>query len=273
MRPLKRFIITTLACVVSHFPATAQSIVIEGSDTLGAKLVPQLAEAFKARIEESGREVAFEVAAEGSTTGIASLISGTADIGMSSRAPDTKEISGAQAKGVSIIPIRVATDGVAIIVNKRNPLDSISMEAIEMIFTGDVQNWAGVSHHEGRISVYTRNTSSGTYNEFQKIAMSARDYGSNSLKLAGNEQIAEEVASNPDAIGYVGLAYISRPGIKVLKVDGLMPNNRRYPIARPLYFLINRNQPLDPLVNDFIGFTLSPDGQAIVARVHCLPNY
>lgn len=268
-RPLA---ITLLFALCGGF-VCAQTIVIEGSDTLGAKLVPQLTEAFKARMQGSGQAVAFEVAAEGSNTGIASLISGTAAIGMSSRDPDSKEIASARTQGVELVPIRVATDGIAIIVNEANPLDSISMEEIETIFTGDIQDWAGLTNRQGQISVYTRNTASGTYKEFQKIAMSDRNYGNNALKLAGNEQIAEEVASNPYGIGYVGLAYISRPGIKVLRVDNLMPNDKDYQIARPLYFLINKNQPLDPLVNDFIGFTLSPAGQAVVTRVHCLPNY
>src|SRR6266542_5010861 len=98
--------------------ASAQKLVIKGSDTLGAKLVPTLAEEYKAK--KPG--VSFEIAAEGSTTGIAAIIDGTAQIGMSSRRAKQTEASAASAKGVTLKPIIVAHDGIGIIVNGHNPL-------------------------------------------------------------------------------------------------------------------------------------------------------
>jgi phosphate transport system substrate-binding protein len=105
----------------------AETIVIKGSDTLGAKMVPQIAEAFKAKMAKQGVEVAFEIAAEGSSTGVASVIDGTAEIGMSSRDPKDKEVAKAKVKGVDMKTIAVAKDGIAIIVNESNPLDSVSI--------------------------------------------------------------------------------------------------------------------------------------------------
>lgn len=251
----------------------AETIVIKGSDTLGAKMVPQLAEAFKAKMAAHGVEVAFEIAAEGSSTGVASVIDGTAEIGMSSRDPEGKEVANAKSKGVDMKTITVAKDGIAIIVNEANPLNSISIEEIELIFSGDVTDWSFVTAQTGDISVYTRNTSSGTYAVFQQLGMNSRDYGSDTQKMAGNEQIAAEVAKNPNGIGYVGLAYIDTPGVKVLPVEGMAPDAKDYPLARPLYYLINKGQALSPLTNDFIGFSMSPEGQAIVNRVHFLSIY
>src|SRR3954468_22670222 len=102
--------------------ASAQKLVIKGSDTLGAKLVPQLAEAYKAK----NPGVSFEIAAEGSTTGIAAITDGPAQIGMSSRRAKPTELSGATAKGVTLKPTIVAFDGIGVIVNQSNPLANLT---------------------------------------------------------------------------------------------------------------------------------------------------
>ena len=156
---------------------------------------------------------------------------------------------------------------------KRQPIDSISIDEIELIFSGDVTDWSGITAQTGAISAYTRNTSSGTYAVFQKMGMNSRDYGADTQKMAGNEQIAAEVAKNPNGIGYVGLAYINTPGVKVIPVNGASPDSADYPLARPLYYLINKGEALSSIANDFIGFSMSPEGQEIVNRVHFLSIY
>lgn len=249
------------------------TIVIKGSDTLGAKMVPQLAEAFKANMKKLGQNIAFEIAAEGSSTGVASIIDATSEIGMSSREPKAKEIAKAQSKGVDMKAITIAKDGLAIVVHESSPLESISLEEIEMIFSGDITDWSAITLQSGQISAYTRNTSSGTYAVFQKMGMSSRDYGADTQKMAGNEQIAAEVAKNPNGIGYVGLAYINTPGIKVIPIDGVSPKASEYPLARPLYYLIDNNKELSVLANSFIGFSMSPEGQEIISGVYFLPLY
>ena len=261
---------STAALTLGATLSATETIVIKGSDTLGAKMVPQIAEAFKAKMAKQGVEVAFEIAAEGSSTGVASVIDGTAAIGMSSRDPKAKEIAKAKTKGVDMNTITVAKDGIALIVNEASPLEGIALEEIELIFSGDVTDWSGITAQTGTISAYTRNTSSGTYAVFQKMAMNSRDYGSDTQKMAGNEQIAAEVASNPNGIGYVGLAYISTPGVKVLPVEGARPDSKDYPLARPLYYLTDKSQTLSPIAQQFIDFSLSDEGQEIVKRVHFL---
>ena len=268
-----RTLLSITAFALTGQISAQEKIVIKGSDTLGAKMVPQLAEAFKAKMQKQRVQVAFEIAAEGSSTGVASVIDATADIGMSSREPKAKEMAKAKARGVDMKPITVAKDGIAIIVNETNSLDAISLEEIELIFSGDVTDWSGISNKTGSISAYTRNTSSGTYAVFQKLGMNSRDYGPETQKMAGNEQIASEVAGNPNGIGYVGLAYINTPGVKVLSIEGFAPDASGYPLARPLYYLVNKNKRLSPMANDFIGFTMSPEGQAIINRVHFLSIY
>ena len=101
------------------------------------------------------------------------------------------------------------------------------------------RNWSEVGGKEGEISVYTRNTASGTYKTFQKLGMAKRDYGEKTQKLAGNEQIATEVAGNVNGIGYVGLAYAGKEGLRAAKVEGTSakPKNKaEYKLSRKLFY-------------------------------------
>lgn len=254
-------------------PAAAETIVIMGSDTIGAKAALHLAEAFKAKKEAMGTTVGFEISAEGSSTGVVSITEGHADIGMTSRPPSAQEIARAKAMGVELKTITVAKDGIAVIVNEANPIESLSLTELEAIFAGDVDDWAAISATAGTISAYTRNTASGTYDLFRTKAMSSRDYGDSTQKVAGNEQIAAEVARNPNGIGYVGLAYTATPGIKVVPVEGMLPRAEEYPLNRTLFYLVDANIRLSHIANDFIGFTLSPQGQHIIESVQFLPIY
>jgi len=254
-------------------PSQAETIVIMGSDTIGAKAALHLAEAFKAKMEAIDKEVGFEISAEGSATGVVSITEGHADIGMTSRPPSIKEIARAKAMGVELKTITVAKDGIAVIVNETNPIESLSLAELEAIFAGDIEDWAAISATSGTISTYTRNTASGTYDLFRTKAMASRDYGENTQKVAGNEQIAAEVARSPNGIGYVGLAYTATPGIKVVPVEGMLPRAEEYPLNRTLFYLVNANIRLSHVANDFIGFTLSPQGQHIIENVQFVPIY
>lgn len=249
---------------------SAQKLVIKGSDTLGAKLVPMLAEDYKAR--NSG--VAFEIAAEGSTTGISAIIDSTAQIGMSSRRAKATEMSAGAAKGVTLKPIVVAYDGIGVIVNAGNPLSAMTQRQIEQIFTGAITDWSQVGGAPGKISIYTRNTSSGTYADFKELAMKKRDYAASSQKMAGNEQIAAEVGKNANGIGYVGLAYLKAEGIKTVAIDGSLPSEesviaKKYPYARPTFYYTN-GEPTGEAAK-FVEFTLSDEGQKVARKIGFVP--
>jgi phosphate transport system substrate-binding protein len=260
----------TLLLLATASLAPARQLVIKGSDTLGAKLVPTLAEEYKAR----NPGVSFEIAAEGSTTGLAAIVDGTAQIGMSSRRARPTELSAAAAKGVTLEPTIVAHDGMAVIVNAGNPLARLTRRQVEQIFTGDVKDWSAVGGRAGRISIYTRNTASGTYSDWKDLAMKKRDYAPSSQKMAGNEQIAAEVARNPNGIGYVGLAYIHAEGVKVVPIDGVLPSKetilaKKYAYARPTYYYTNGKPSGE--AGKFIDFTLSGAGQEIAEKIGFIP--
>ncbi len=267
---MKKLFTLSLAALMTLSFIQAEKLVIKGSDTLGAKLVPQLAEAFKA----ANPGTTFEIAAEGSTTGIAAITDGTADIGMSSRRAKPTEMSAATAKGVSMKPTIVCYDGIGIVVNAASPLKGLTKSQVEKIFTGDVTDWSAVGAPAGAISIYTRNTSSGTYSDFKELAMKKRDYAGSSQKMAGNEQIVAEVSKNKNGIGYVGMAYIKEAGIKVLPVDGAVPSKasvlgKSYPYARPTFFYTNGDAA--GLAAKFIEFTHSAPGMKITEQVGFVP--
>jgi phosphate transport system substrate-binding protein len=249
--------------------ANAQTLSIKGSDTLGAKLVPQLAEGFKAA---GNTGVKFEIAAEGSTTAFPALANGTAQIGMSSRKIKDDERTFCRTKGVYVKEHEICHDMLVVIVNKNSPLAKLTKDQVSKIFTGQVKDWSEIGGAPGKISIYTRNTSSGTYKDWQKLAMDGRDYPSSSLKMAGNEQIAQEVAKNKNGIGYVGLAYSKTAGTKTIVIDGVEPvaqNAKKYAYARLCYFYAP-DKPT-PEADAFMKYVESNPGQDIVRKVGFIP--
>lgn len=241
---------------------------IRGSDTLGAKLVPSLAEAFK----KQGGKVSFDIAAEGSSTAFTNLAAGTAEIGMSSRKIKADERTLCRSKGIAINEIEIAWDMITVVVNKNNPVADFKKKQIMQIFAGDIKDWSELGGTPGPISVYTRNTSSGTYKDFMTMAMRGREYGSNSQKMAGNEQIVAEVASNANGIGYVGYAYAGARGIKIVSVDGAAPNPsavKSYTLARPT-FLYTAGEP-SGTIKEFVDFCRSAAGDAVITKAGFVP--
>lgn len=268
---IRYFVTISLLLCAGNATLRAETIVIKGSDTLGAKLIPQLAEGYRSHLKQVGTTASFEISAEGSSTGIAAILDGSADIGMLSRPLDRSEIKQAEARGIQLQFHEIAQDGLAIIVNEKNPLKSLTSTEVEKIFTGDYANWAALSHLAGDISIYTRGTASGTYGTFQALALNHRNYSSSSQKMAGNEQIVAEVAKNPYGIGYIGMAYSLSPGIRILEIDSGLPNQPDYVYERPLYFLTNAKESKGSQAADFIAFCQSERGQLIVERVHFKP--
>lgn len=249
--------------------AGAQTVSIKGSDTLGAKLVPQLSESFSAK----NKGVNFDIAAEGSSTAFPALANGTAHIGMSSRKAKPEEITAARAKGIKLKEVEACHDMIVVIVNKGNSVKTLTKDQVAKIFTGQVKDWSEVGGTPGPISVYTRNTSSGTYKDWQSLAMKGRNYAKDSQKLAGNEQIAQEVARNKNGIGYVGLAYAKSSGVHDVTIDGVAPvaaNAKKYVYSRACYYYIPESA--DATAKAFLDFAISKDGQDIARRLGFVPN-
>ena len=242
---------------------------IKGSDTLGAKMVPQLSEVYTAL----GNDVKFEIAAEGSSSAFKALLDGTAEIGMSSRSVKDTEKDQFTAKGQSLEEHVAGVDMIAVIVNAANGVTELSKDQVAGIFTGTITDWSEVGGTPGEISVYTRNETSGTYKTFQKLAMDKKDYGANSQKQAGNTQIAEQVAKNANGIGYVGLAYIEAEGINTVNVDGVSPSPEQkdeYPLSRNLYYY-TIGTPKGASKKFLDWATVAPEAAAVIKKVGFIP--
>jgi phosphate transport system substrate-binding protein len=275
------FILASFLLVTSTFAAKDKnSVQIKGSDTM-----VNLGQAWAEKYMEKNPSEFVAVTGGGSGTGLSSLISGTCDITMSSRNIKDKEVALAKQKGINPYEIKVALDGLAVVVNPKNPVSKLTIDQLAQIFTGKINNWKEVGGLDGKIVLLSREVNSGTHVYFKEHVLRKGDTNSQeefapiALLLSSSQAIADEVANNPSAIGYYGMGYIS-PKQKPISVakdeksEFISPNienvvNGKYPISRPL-FLYTNGQP-QGLVKKFVDFCLSPEGQDIVLKTDFVP--
>jgi phosphate transport system substrate-binding protein len=262
------------------FAAGKNSIQIKGSDTM-VNLAQAWAEAYMK--ENPGAFVA--VTGGGSGTGFSSLISSTCDIAMASRSIKNKEIALAKDKGVNPKEIKVALDGLAVVVNPKNPVDKLTIDQLANIFTGKITNWKEVGGMDAKITLLSREVNSGTHVYFKEHVLrkmdpnSKEEFAASALMLPSSQAIADEVANNASAIGYYGMGYISSKQKAVhVSRDSKSPYdaptienvvNGKYPISRPLFLYINGEA--QGLVKKFLDFALSKEGQEIVLKTDFVP--
>jgi len=258
----------------------AKTIQVKGSDTL-VNLVQILAETYM----EKNPGSALAVLGGGSSTGIAGLTNGTCDIANHSREWKAKEIDLAWEKGVKPRFFAVAVDGVSIIVNEKNPLNEMKMSDVGALYRGDIKNWKAVGGPSLGVSLYGRQSNSGTYVFVQEHVMGLKNYSTDMKEMNGNAQIIEGVIQDEGGIGYVGVGYLFdesgniRKGIKVLKIsnggaafsplDKAAVDSGDYPVSRPLYQATNGKP--SAAVAAFIQFEMSDEGQKIVEREGFFP--
>ena len=280
----------------SDFLAQERLFTIQGSNTIGAELGPELvkrylqakgAERIQAKasaenetlisavIPASGQTVSVLVAAHGSGTGFKGLADGSADIAAASRPAKDKEVASLRdladlrsAESEHIIGI----DGLAIIVNQENPVSDLSVEEIAGIFSGAYKDWSELGGKTGPINVYARDDKSGTWDSFASMVLGERPLIASAKRFESNADLSDHVSNDVHGIGFVGLSSVRNA--KLLSVsDGtaksLIPNKltvatEDYALARRL-FMYTDDQPANPYVAEFIAFALSNDGQQTVA--------
>jgi phosphate transport system substrate-binding protein len=255
------------------------NIQVKGSDTM-----VNLAQAWAEKYTEKNQDF-VAVTGGGSGTGFSNLINGTCDIAMSSRNIKDKEIALAKQKGINPYEIKVALDGLAVVVNPGNPVSKLTLDQLAQIFTGRITNWKEVGGQDKKIVILSREVNSGTHVYFKEHVLrkgdpnSKEEFAPDALLLSSSQAIADEVAGNPDAIGYYGMGYISSKQKPIMvakdeKSEYEAPTienvvNGKYPISRPL-FLYTNGQP-QGLVKKFVDFVLSQDGQDIVLKTDFVP--
>lgn len=256
------------------------TIQIKGSDTM-----VNLAQAWAEKYMEENPGDFLAVTGGGSGTGLSSLISGTCDIALSSRNIKEKEIALARQKGINPNEIKVALDGLAVVVNPANPVSKLTIEQLAGIFSGRISNWKEVGQEDKKIVILSREVNSGTHVYFKEHVLrkgepnSKEEFAPGALLLSSSQAIADEVAGNTAAIGYYGMGYISAKQkplaiAKDEKLEYVTPTienvlNGKYPISRPLFLYTNGSP--QGAVKKFIDFVLSKEGQDIVLATDFVP--
>lgn len=246
-----------------------EMIQIKGSDTL-VNLVQTLAENY---MEENPGEY-IAVTGGGSGTGIAALINNGCDIANASRTMKSKEVAQAADNGVTVNRVVIAMDGLSVIVNAANTVTQLTVGEIGKIFRGEVTNWKEVGGADMDITLYGRQSNSGTFVFFREAVLKA-DYSQSMNRMNGNAQIVEAIKQDKSGIGYVGVGYVKKAtGLNVVEVAAqpgdvyASPLNSadvksgKYPIARPLNQYIN-GTPSDS-VKAFLAYELGVAGQKLV---------
>lgn len=268
---MKRLIIFSmvLLTMLSCSRPNKQRLVLQGSTTL-LPIIQQISEIFHQKYPD----VKISVRGGGSGNGIATLIDGITDIAMASRPMKQEEIELCQKRGYTAVEHKIAVDGIAIIVNKSNPITNLSMSDLQKIYAGEYKDWSELGSFSKKIVVVSRDSASGTYEEFKKIVMQGKEIKKDALTQTSNNSILSIVANTPGAIGYVGLGYVNDT-IKLVSIDGIVPTKETillgdYEITRPL-FLYTVKERENSIVLDFINFVLSASGQKIVADKGYIP--
>ncbi|MGB4599679.1 MAG: phosphate ABC transporter substrate-binding protein [Trichlorobacter sp.] len=256
-----------------------------GSDTLN-NLMTYWAEGFKKKYPN----VNIQIEGKGSSTAPPALIGGTAQLGPMSREMKGKEIEDFEKKyGFKPTKIGVALDSLAVFVNKDNPVKSLSLDEVDAIFSKtrkrglpEITTWgqAGVSGQLAAkpISLFGRNSASGTYGYFKEHTLKNGDYKNTVKEQPGSASVVEGVAKDVTGIGYSGIGYATS-GVKALalsdKKDGQVFEanyanvlSGKYPLARMLYIYVAKKpgQPLPKVVEEFLVYALSKEGQQVVVK-------
>lgn len=238
------------------------SLTVQGSDTM-----VNLAQAWSEAFSGENPGVSITVTGGGSGTGIASLINGTVDLANASRGIKDEEKQQAADAGVDAVEIEVAKDGIAVLLNPANSVTELTMDQLGKIYRGEISNWKDVGGSDAPIVLLGRDTSSGTYEFFkEEVVGKDAEYSKAMKNLQSSQAIVDEVAKNANAIGYVGIGYVSDAST-VAKIDGTAASveavlDGSYVLGRSLYMYSN-GEP-EGAKKAYVEWILSPAGQAIV---------
>jgi len=289
-----------LFAVAASLPVPEQgpALRIQGSNTIGAALGPALVKglmehqglqgvhsepgdgANEQRVigkTRQGKTVTIEVAAHGSSTGFAALKKAGADLAASSRPIKDSELVDLEPLGDLKSPGAeqvIAIDGLAIILNPQNPLNTLNTEQLAQIFNGEASTWEALGGIGGPIHVYARDDQSGTYDTFKELVLNRRSKPlvASAKRFESSEALSDAVSQDPQGIGFIGLPYV-RQAKAVAIVDGdsqpmLALNSliatEDYPLSRRLFFYLPPSGH-NPWAKALVDFTQTSKGQAIVA--------
>ncbi|TQM92057.1 PstS family phosphate ABC transporter substrate-binding protein [Roseinatronobacter monicus] len=261
-----------------------------GSDTLN-NLMTLWSEGFRSIYPN----VAIQIQGAGSGTAPPALVEGTAQFGPMSRPMRGSEIEEFEARyGYEPLPMRGAIDALGVFVHRDNPIECLSMQEVDAIFSSTraggadeaITTWAQVGL-EGEwadrpVAMYGRNSASGTYGYFREVALFGGDYSPEVREQPGSSTVIQGTAADIGGIGYSGVGYATAD-VKAVNIRGADGNcyaptaedasSGNYPIARFLYIYMNvdPNAELEPLRAEFVRYVYSRQGQNDVVRAGFFP--
>jgi phosphate transport system substrate-binding protein len=236
------------------------SISVTGSTSVGP-YAEELAGAFDVK---NNNKTSVGVSQVGSGPGIKAVIDGTTEIGMSSRDLTTAEAAN------GIVVYKICDDGIAIIVNKANPVNSLTVDQIRDIFAGNVTGWKQYGGEDQKIIVVTREAGSGTRDGFETLVMQKKaNITSKALQQGSTGAVSTYVAGSKYAIGYISYGSLDTTQVSPVAVNGVLPSvatikDKTYLIQRPFLFVTKGDA--KGLSKAFIDYVLSHDGQAMLAK-------
>ena len=256
-------------------------------NNVGSDTMVNLALAWAEQYQQDQPQANLSVSGGGSGTGIASLINKTTDVANASRKIKPEEIANAQANGIEPVEFVVARDAIAIIVNPNNPIRQLSLQQLSDIYSGVINNWQELGGEDRPIVRLSRETNSGTHVYFLEQVLRLGDkndktlFSTDTLLLPSSEVIGAEIRSNPNAIGYDGLGYVT-PDMKVVAVTDILGegpvfiypspesvNDGTYPIARDLY-MYTAGEP-EGFIKTYLEWIFTPQAQDIVTELGFVP--
>ena len=285
--------VTAAATVGATATAAEAALRLCGSNTIGAELAPAVVEAFLQRkgatsvaratepehsrvtAQLAGAPIAIDIRAAGSTTAFQGLVAGSCDVGMASRPINDKERAqlAAAGHGDMTSPATehvLGLDGIAVIVHPNNPLAALDRSQLHDIFTGKLADW-GQLGGAGPIHVLARDNNSGTFDTFKSLVLAGDPLLPGAERFADSSVLSDRVASDPAAIGFIGLAYVRSARALAVGDAAAAPKlptsftvtTEGYMLSRRLY-LYTPPTPRTPLATELVSFALSPQGQTVV---------
>lgn len=264
------------------------TVVIKGSDTM-----VNLTQRWVEEYIKIHPEISLQVTGGGSGIGITALLNGTADIANMSRDLKSNELQRGEVSLIQPVQYKVALDGIAIIVNLKNKIDTLTIEQVKGIYTGKIKNWKELGGEDLEIVKYGRENSSGTYEYFKEKILGTDEQGKridfavSTQVLQGTSSLGEAVAKDNKGIGYGGVGYFAkRKDLKIVylknssyskavspilngEVNYQAIREGEYPLSRYLYCYTNHNPKHS--VAGFINFIISEKGQKIVKEMEYIP--
>ena len=243
----------------------------------GSTSVLPLAQVLSERYMGTNTETIISVKGGGSGTGIAELIDSSNDIAMSSRKIKDAEISNANAKGIEPVEYEIAKDGISVIINPSNPVNNLTLEQLQKIYSGEIKNWKEVGGEDSEIAAIARDSASGTQEFFKEAVMGETDFRSDLITQSATGAVTQEVTQNKKAIGFIGAAYQNN-NVKTIGINTgsevVMPTEENilsetYPLSRGLYLYTSQSP--KQAASEFMEFIMSTDGQKIVRELGYAP--